>query len=89
MSENHRKPRPAINQVEAAALLRDAPDTFLFTPETTAAILGFDTVKSLEKQRFIGVGPEYVKVGRLVRYPAGKVREYLANLPPQRLAGAA
>ena len=87
MSEIPRNPRPALNPADAAALLRDAPDHFLLTPEATAAILGFSNAKSLEKQRFLGTGPAFVKVGRLVRYPAGRVREYLASLPVQKMAG--
>lgn len=32
----------------------------------------------MERQRWLGTGPQYIKVGRAVRYPENLLHEYLA-----------
>lgn len=37
--------------------------------------------RTIEKDRLRGVGPRFVRMGRLCRYPLSGVHEYLNNLP--------
>lgn len=48
----------------------------LLTEHEVAAILGV-TVRTLQDQRFRGVGCPFVKVGRLVRYERNVVAQYI------------
>ncbi len=47
-----------------------------FTTKETAQILNV-SVAWLERQRWLGTGPKYTKVGRSVRYPDTFLKEYL------------
>lgn len=51
--------------------LKDAPA--YLTPKETAKILGV-TPAALSRWRYVGGGPKYIRIGRVVRYP-------LADLP--------
>ena len=82
-----RRTRLAADPILAGKILDTVPDEFLLTPEVVAAAQGFGTVIPLEKQRHAGDGPEFVRVGKLVRYPAGKVRKYLSMLAPRQISG--
>lgn len=44
-----------------------APDSALFTQETIAAILNC-SLATIERDRWIGAGIPFIKIGRMVRY---------------------
>ncbi len=48
----------------------------LLTPEQTAKILNVST-SYLAKSRVDGDGPEFVKIGRAVRYPESCLRKFI------------
>lgn len=50
----------------------------LLTPIEAANALGISH-RTLQSMRLSGVGPTYVKVGRLVRYPLAKLEEWLCS----------
>jgi len=50
----------------------------LMTPETVAQVLG-TTVATLASWRFDQLGPSYVKVGALIRYPAPDLMAWLES----------
>ena len=50
----------------------------MLTPEEVSAVLGVD-VRTLANWRWKGKGPGYIKVGKLVRYPASAIIEYMGN----------
>ena len=37
------------------------------------------SVRTLERRRATGTGPRFIRVGRLVRYRAGDLEEWIAN----------
>lgn len=80
------KVKDAVDPVEAARIFEAAPDAFPLPPETVAGIMGFANVRPLDKQRFEGIGPKFIKVGRLVRYRAGDLRAYLEGRPALQAA---
>lgn len=48
----------------------------LLTPAQASEILGF-SVSALNQWRMAGKGPEYVKIGRAVRYTESALREFV------------
>jgi predicted DNA-binding transcriptional regulator AlpA len=53
------------------------PDQML--PETDAADILCQSVRTLQKWRVIGYGPEYFKIGRSVRYRRREVVEWIES----------
>jgi hypothetical protein len=53
-----------------------APDWALFSQETVAAIRAC-SLATLERDRWIGNGVAYIKMGRLVRYRKSDIRAWL------------
>lgn len=53
-----------------------ASTRFLKTPE--AAELLNVSIAWLERQRWLGTGPKYIKIGRSVRYPDAELAKYIA-----------
>jgi len=51
-----------------------------FTTVELAAIT-CESPRTYEKRRLRGIGPRFIRVGKLVRYPESAVREYLGALP--------
>lgn len=51
-------------------------DEKLFTPRQLAAYLE-TSVSALSQYRALGIGPVYLKIGRLVRYRMSDVNEWL------------
>jgi len=54
------------------------PNDTLMRSDAVAEYLGVQ-IPALEKWRQLGVGPAYVKVGRLVRYKKSAVDEWLTE----------
>jgi hypothetical protein len=53
-----------------------APDWVLFSQDTVAAIRDCSS-KTLERERWIGIGIPFIKMGRLVRYKKEDIRTWL------------
>ena len=53
-----------------------APDSALFAQETVAAIRDC-SLATMERDRWIGTGVPFIKVGRLVRYRKTDIRAWL------------
>lgn len=53
-----------------------SPDWVIFSQETVAAIRDCST-KTLERERWIGIGIPFIKMGRLVRYRKEDIRAWL------------
>lgn len=53
-----------------------APDSALFSQETVAAILHC-SIATIERDRWIGTGIPFVKIGRMVRYRKTDIRDWL------------
>lgn len=53
-----------------------APDWALFSQETIAAIRDC-SLATLERDRWIGIGVPFIKMGRLVRYRKSDIRAWL------------
>jgi len=53
-----------------------APDWALFSQETVAAIRDC-SLATLERDRWIGIGIPFIKMGRLVRYRKSDIRAWL------------
>ena len=55
-----------------------APDWALFSQETVAAIRDC-SLATLERDRWIGIGIPFIKMGRLVRYRKSDIRAWLES----------
>lgn len=53
-----------------------APDWVLFSQETVAAIRAC-SLATIERDRWIGIGVPFIKMGRLVRYRKSDIRAWL------------
>lgn len=53
-----------------------APDSTLFSQETVAAILDC-SLATIERDRWIGTGIPFIKLGRLVRYRKSDIHAWL------------
>jgi hypothetical protein len=53
-----------------------SPDWALFSQETVAAIRGC-SLATMERDRWIGTGVPFIKMGHLVRYKKSVIREWL------------
>lgn len=53
-----------------------SPDWALFSQETVAAIRAC-SLATLERDRWIGIGVPYIKMGRLVRYRKADIQAWL------------
>lgn len=62
---------PPKDLPDSAKLLEDH-----LTPEETSEVLGISTT-TLCNWRSQGKGPDYVKIGRIVKYPVDGLREFL------------
>ena len=60
-----------------------AASSDLLTPREAARRLGL-AVNTLAKLRLRGSGPEYIKLGSAVRYPADALETYIAAQPRRR-----
>jgi hypothetical protein len=61
-----------------------AVDRPLATPEDVATFLNNIPLKTLAQWRSKGIGPEYRKIGRHVRYDWADVHAWLASQRPDR-----
>ena len=59
-------------------MVYDAEDPKLVTlsEQEVSNILGF-TMKALQKRRWLGQPPSYLKIGRLVRYRLSDIQDFL------------
>jgi hypothetical protein len=53
-----------------------APDSALFAQETVAAILNC-SLATIERDRWVGSGIPFIKIGRMVRYRKSDIRLWL------------
>lgn len=53
-----------------------APDCTMFAQETVAAIRGC-SLATIERDRWIGIGVPFIKMGHLVRYRKSEIRTWL------------
>lgn len=53
-----------------------SPDWMMFSQETVAAIRDC-SLATLERDRWVGIGVPFVKMGRLVRYRKSDIRAWL------------
>lgn len=58
-----------------------APDWALFSQETVAAIRDC-SLATLERDRWIGIGVPFIKMGHLVRYRKSEIRAWLDQQIP-------
>jgi excisionase family DNA binding protein len=54
-------------------------DTHLLTPDDAAAYLGALPVRTLERWRYAGTGPAFVRVGKHVRYRLADLDAWIAE----------
>lgn len=65
-----------LSRIDLIQEYERAPDWALFSQETIAAIRAC-SLKTLERDRWIGIGVPFIKMGRLVRYRKSDVRAWL------------
>jgi excisionase family DNA binding protein len=65
-----------ISRLEMITEYELAPDSALFSQETVAAILNC-SLATLERDRWIGSGIPFVKIGRMVRYRKKDIHDWL------------
>jgi hypothetical protein len=53
-----------------------APDWMMFSQETVAAIRDC-SIATIERDRWIGIGVPFIKMGHLVRYRKSEIRTWL------------
>lgn len=53
-----------------------APDWLLFSQETVAAIRDC-SLATIERDRWVGIGVPFIKMGHLVRYRKSEIRKWL------------
>lgn len=53
-----------------------SPDWALFSQETVAAIRGC-SLATIERDRWVGIGVRFIKMGHLVRYRKSEIRAWL------------
>ena len=53
-----------------------APDWMMFTQETVAAIRSC-SLATIERDRWMGIGVPFIKMGHLVRYRKSEIRTWL------------
>lgn len=65
-----------ISRLDLITEYEHAPDSALFAQETVAAILNC-SLATIERDRWIGSGIPFIKIGRLVRYRKSDIRLWL------------
>jgi hypothetical protein len=65
-----------ISRLELIEEYEKAPDSALFSQETVAAILDCSEA-TLERERWVGSGIPFIKVGRRVRYRKSDIQLWL------------
>lgn len=65
-----------ISRLELITEYDHAPSSALFSQETVAAILDC-SLATIERDRWIGSGIPFVKIGRLVRYRKSDIQDWL------------
>jgi hypothetical protein len=69
------------NQQQRLSLINEyelSPDSAFFSQETVAAIRNC-SLATIERDRWVGSGVPFVKMGRLVRYSKKEIRAWLDN----------
>ncbi len=67
-----------ITRIERIKEYELAPDWVLFSQETVAAIRDC-SLATLERDRWVGIGIPFIKMGRLVRYRKSDIRAWLES----------
>lgn len=70
--------KPQLSRIDFIQEYELSPDWAVFSQETVAAIRDCST-KTLERERWIGNGIPFIKMGRLVRYRKNDIRQWLEN----------
>lgn len=65
-----------FSRIELINEYERAPDWTIFSQETVAAIRDC-SLATLERDRWVGTGVPFIKVGRLVRYRKSDIRAWL------------
>lgn len=72
------KKNPASDNTPPPSSERQAPAPGLWKPEQAAAFLGL-TPARLARMRSDGIGPAYVKFGRVIRYVPGECHRFVVS----------
>lgn len=67
-----------INRLDLLTEYELAPDSAFFTQHTIAALRNC-SLATIERDRWIGIGVPFVKMGRSVRYRKADIRMWLEN----------
>lgn len=65
-----------LSRIDLIREYESAPDCALFTQETIAAIRNC-SLATIERDRWIGIGVPFIKMGHLVRYRKSEIRAWL------------
>lgn len=65
-----------ISRLEIIKEYEHSPDWALFTQETIAAIRNC-SLATIERDRWVGIGVPFIKMGHLVRYRKSDIRNWL------------
>lgn len=68
--------KPQLTRLDLITEYEQAPDSALFSQETVAAIRDC-SLATIERDRWIGIGIPFLKMGRLVRYRKSDIRTWL------------
>lgn len=68
--------KPQLSRIDLIQEYESAPDWVLFSQETVAAIRDC-SLATLERDRWIGIGVPFIKMGRLVRYRKSDISAWL------------
>lgn len=73
--------RSQLSRLNLIQEYEQSPDWALFSQETVAAIRDC-SVATLERDRWIGIGVPFIKMGHSVRYRKSEIRAWLENHVP-------
>jgi len=73
--------KPQLSRIDFIQEYERSPDWALFSQETVAAIRDC-SLATLERDRWIGSGIPFIKMGRLVRYRKADIRAWLEGHQP-------
>ena len=70
--------KSTLSRIDIITEYERAPDSTFFSQETVAAIRDC-SIKTIERDRWIGRGIPFIKMGRLVRYRKSDINAWLAK----------
>lgn len=72
--------KPQQSRLSLIQEYEQAPDSALFNQETVAAIRDC-SLATIERDRWVGIGIPFIKMGRLVRYRKSDINTWLDQQP--------